>query len=161
MAISISRSSRSGLTTKKGSTISVLEIENIEELKPVCKELGAASEIQKRPPNREAEYRVADPDGNLIDLRSTAGRLEKLGAWSRERGATPVAEQRAKGKALRGKSRELGAWSFGQRAKSGAAWSRECGTKRGAVGATGRSPVSDVGAVPPCLPVEGGDDSLH
>jgi catechol 2,3-dioxygenase-like lactoylglutathione lyase family enzyme len=40
----------------------------IEALKPLCKELGAASEIQKRPANREAEYRVADPDGNLIDL---------------------------------------------------------------------------------------------
>jgi catechol 2,3-dioxygenase-like lactoylglutathione lyase family enzyme len=45
-----------------------IEVENIDDLKPLCKELGAASEIQKRPPNREAEYRVADPDGNLIDL---------------------------------------------------------------------------------------------
>ena len=44
------------------------EVEDIEALKPLCKELGAASEIQKRPPNREAEYRIADPDGNLIDL---------------------------------------------------------------------------------------------
>jgi catechol 2,3-dioxygenase-like lactoylglutathione lyase family enzyme len=45
-----------------------IEVDDIEALKPVCKELGAGSEIQKRPPNREAEYRVADPDGNLIDL---------------------------------------------------------------------------------------------
>jgi catechol 2,3-dioxygenase-like lactoylglutathione lyase family enzyme len=45
-----------------------IEVENIEALKPLCKELGARSEIEKRPPNREAEYRVADPDGNLIDL---------------------------------------------------------------------------------------------
>jgi catechol 2,3-dioxygenase-like lactoylglutathione lyase family enzyme len=45
-----------------------IEVDDIEKLKSVCKELGAASEIQKRPPNREAEYRVADPDGNLIDL---------------------------------------------------------------------------------------------
>jgi catechol 2,3-dioxygenase-like lactoylglutathione lyase family enzyme len=45
-----------------------IEVDNIEALKAVCKELGAASEIEKRPPNREAEYRVADPDGNLIDL---------------------------------------------------------------------------------------------
>jgi catechol 2,3-dioxygenase-like lactoylglutathione lyase family enzyme len=44
------------------------EVENIEELKPLCKDLGAASEIQKRPPNREAEYRVHDPDGTPIDL---------------------------------------------------------------------------------------------
>jgi hypothetical protein len=43
-------------------------VENIEELKPVCKELGAATEVQKRPANREAEYRVHDPDGNPIDL---------------------------------------------------------------------------------------------
>jgi catechol 2,3-dioxygenase-like lactoylglutathione lyase family enzyme len=34
----------------------------------VCEDLGAATEIQKRPSNREAKYRVADPDGNLIDL---------------------------------------------------------------------------------------------
>ena len=44
------------------------EVENIEELKPLCKDLGAATEIQKRPPNREAEYRVHDPDGTPIDL---------------------------------------------------------------------------------------------
>ena len=40
-----------------------IEVEDVEALKPVCKELGAATEIQKRPANREAEYRVADPDG--------------------------------------------------------------------------------------------------
>jgi catechol 2,3-dioxygenase-like lactoylglutathione lyase family enzyme len=45
-----------------------MEVDDIEKLKSVCKEFGAASEIQKRPANREAEYRVADPDGNLIDL---------------------------------------------------------------------------------------------
>jgi hypothetical protein len=45
-----------------------IEVEDMEALKPMCKELGAASEIQKRPPNREAEYRVHDPDGNPIDL---------------------------------------------------------------------------------------------
>jgi catechol 2,3-dioxygenase-like lactoylglutathione lyase family enzyme len=45
-----------------------IEVENVEALKPICRRLGAASDIQKRPPNREAEYRVADPDGNLIDL---------------------------------------------------------------------------------------------
>jgi catechol 2,3-dioxygenase-like lactoylglutathione lyase family enzyme len=45
-----------------------IEVDNIEELRPICKDLGAATEIQKRPPNREAEYRVADPDGNLIGL---------------------------------------------------------------------------------------------
>ncbi len=45
-----------------------VEVENIEELRPICKELGAASDIEKRPPNREAEYRVHDPDGNPIDL---------------------------------------------------------------------------------------------
>lgn len=45
-----------------------IEVEDIEALKPMCKELRAATEIQKRPPNREAEYRVHDPDGNPIDL---------------------------------------------------------------------------------------------
>jgi hypothetical protein len=32
------------------------------------KELGAASEVEKQAQNREAEYRVHDPDGNPIDL---------------------------------------------------------------------------------------------
>ena len=45
-----------------------IEVDDVEALRPVCKELGAASDIQKRPANREAEYRVADPDGNLTDL---------------------------------------------------------------------------------------------
>jgi len=45
-----------------------MEVEDIEALRPLCRALGAASDIQKRPPNREAEYRIADPDGNLIDL---------------------------------------------------------------------------------------------
>lgn len=44
------------------------EVESVDALKPVCKELGAKTEIAKRPPNREAEYRVHDPDGNPIDL---------------------------------------------------------------------------------------------
>jgi catechol 2,3-dioxygenase-like lactoylglutathione lyase family enzyme len=44
------------------------QVDSIEELRAVCKELGAATEIEKRPPNREAEYRVHDPDGTPIDL---------------------------------------------------------------------------------------------
>ena len=45
-----------------------MELDSIDALRPVAKELGAKTEVQKRPPNREAEYRIADPDGNLIDL---------------------------------------------------------------------------------------------
>jgi catechol 2,3-dioxygenase-like lactoylglutathione lyase family enzyme len=45
-----------------------VEVVDIDALKAVCKELGAATDIEKRPPNREAEYRVHDPDGNPIDL---------------------------------------------------------------------------------------------
>jgi len=44
------------------------EVDDIEALRPVCDELGAAAGIAKRPPNREAESRVHDPDGNPIDL---------------------------------------------------------------------------------------------
>src|SRR5712692_1565456 len=44
------------------------QVENIEALRPVLRELGAASEVEKRPQDREAEYRVHDPDGNPIDL---------------------------------------------------------------------------------------------
>jgi hypothetical protein len=45
-----------------------MEVEDVEKLRSVCKEFGAVSKIQKRQANREAEYRVAAPDGNLIDL---------------------------------------------------------------------------------------------
>ena len=34
----------------------------------VTEENGAATHIEKRPPNREAEFRVYDPDGNPVDL---------------------------------------------------------------------------------------------
>jgi hypothetical protein len=44
------------------------EVEDVAGLRDVCKELNAATGIDKRPPNREAEYRVHDPDGNPIDL---------------------------------------------------------------------------------------------
>jgi len=44
------------------------EVEDVAGLRDVCKELDAATGIDKRPPNREAEYRVHDPDGNPIDL---------------------------------------------------------------------------------------------
>ena len=48
------------------------EVEDLDALKKKLKEAGAASEVQRRPRNREAEYRVLDPDGNPIDL-STHG----------------------------------------------------------------------------------------
>lgn len=44
------------------------EVEDVERLRGVCDDLNAASGVDKRPPNREAEYRVHDPDGNPIDL---------------------------------------------------------------------------------------------
>jgi methylmalonyl-CoA/ethylmalonyl-CoA epimerase len=45
-----------------------VEVEDIETLKKKLKAAGASSEVQKRPRNREAEFRVFDPDGNAIDL---------------------------------------------------------------------------------------------
>jgi len=44
------------------------EVENIDALRPIFKETGASSDAEKRPQNREAEYRVHDPDGIGIDL---------------------------------------------------------------------------------------------
>lgn len=44
------------------------EVENVDTLREACNELNASSAIDKRPPNREAEFRVLDPDGNPIDL---------------------------------------------------------------------------------------------
>jgi catechol 2,3-dioxygenase-like lactoylglutathione lyase family enzyme len=41
-------------------------VDDIEALKPICKELGAASAIEDRP--YQAETRVRDPDGNEIDI---------------------------------------------------------------------------------------------
>ena len=44
------------------------EVDDVEALRTACKEFNAASGVDKRPPNREAEFRVCDPDGNPIDL---------------------------------------------------------------------------------------------
>lgn len=45
------------------------EVEQIDDgLRSTLKDLGASTEVEKRPKNREAEYRVHDPDGNPIDL---------------------------------------------------------------------------------------------
>src|SRR5512139_881208 len=40
------------------------EVEDVAAVREACMELNAAEEVRKRPPNREAEYRVCDPDGN-------------------------------------------------------------------------------------------------
>ena len=37
-------------------------------LRDVVKEVGACSEVQPRPKNRDAEFSVHDPDGNAIEL---------------------------------------------------------------------------------------------
>ena len=44
------------------------EVEDMAAIREACKELNASIGVDKRPPNREAEYRVHDPDGNPIDL---------------------------------------------------------------------------------------------
>ncbi|MDH3445727.1 MAG: VOC family protein, partial [Deltaproteobacteria bacterium] len=41
------------------------EVEDVDALRAACNEFNAVSGIDKRPPNREAEFRVRDPDGNL------------------------------------------------------------------------------------------------
>ncbi|MCZ6885413.1 MAG: VOC family protein [Alphaproteobacteria bacterium] len=44
------------------------EVESVDALSPVCEQAGASTGIKKRPLDREAEFRVHDPDGNGIDL---------------------------------------------------------------------------------------------
>ena len=44
------------------------EVDDVEPLEEILKQSGAASEVQPRPKNRDAEFRVHDPDGNAIDL---------------------------------------------------------------------------------------------
>jgi catechol 2,3-dioxygenase-like lactoylglutathione lyase family enzyme len=43
-------------------------VEDVAAVREACNQLAASSDVAKRPPNREAEYRVHDPDGNPIDL---------------------------------------------------------------------------------------------
>jgi hypothetical protein len=57
-----------GNRLKEGINHLGFEVESVEALVPVCKQWGAATDVKKRPPNREAESRVWDPDGNPIDL---------------------------------------------------------------------------------------------
>jgi len=44
------------------------EVEDVAALRNACQQANASTDVDKRPPNREAEYRVHDPDGNPIDL---------------------------------------------------------------------------------------------
>ena len=44
------------------------QVDDVESLRPVCREQGAITNVDKRPGNREAEHRVYDPDGNSVDL---------------------------------------------------------------------------------------------
>ena len=53
---------------KEGINHLGFEVESVEATVPLCEEWGASTDVKKRPPNREAEYRVHDPDGNPIDL---------------------------------------------------------------------------------------------
>lgn len=53
---------------KEGINHFGFEVDNVADLVPVCRDAGASTDVEKRPPNREAEYRVYDPDGNPIDL---------------------------------------------------------------------------------------------
>ena len=57
-----------GNQLKEGINHFGFEVESVEALVPVCKQWGAATDVKKRPPNREAESRVWDPDGNPVDL---------------------------------------------------------------------------------------------
>src|ERR1700687_3513369 len=53
---------------KEGINHFGFEVESVDAMVPVCSQWGASTEVEKRPPNREAEFRVYDPDGNPIDL---------------------------------------------------------------------------------------------
>ena len=44
------------------------EVADVATVRSACIELNASTGVDKRPPNREAEFRVLDPDGNPIDL---------------------------------------------------------------------------------------------
>lgn len=44
------------------------EVDDIEGLRAELQEAGASSQVEPRPKNRDAEFRVHDPDGNAIDL---------------------------------------------------------------------------------------------
>jgi catechol 2,3-dioxygenase-like lactoylglutathione lyase family enzyme len=57
-----------GNQLKEGINHFGFEVDSVADLVPRCKDWGAATATTKRPPNREAEYRVHDPDGNPIDL---------------------------------------------------------------------------------------------
>jgi catechol 2,3-dioxygenase-like lactoylglutathione lyase family enzyme len=57
-----------GLQLHTGINHFGFEVEDVAAVREACKNLNAATGVDKRPPNREAEYRVLDPDGNPIDL---------------------------------------------------------------------------------------------
>jgi catechol 2,3-dioxygenase-like lactoylglutathione lyase family enzyme len=44
------------------------EVEDVGKVRQACAGLDARTGVDERPPNREAEFRVHDPDGNPVDL---------------------------------------------------------------------------------------------
>lgn len=44
------------------------QVDDVDTLRSACEQMGATSKIDKRPENREAEFRFYDPDGNPVDL---------------------------------------------------------------------------------------------
>ncbi|HLN86452.1 MAG TPA: VOC family protein [Candidatus Limnocylindrales bacterium] len=52
------------------------EVDDVAALREACKELNAATDVKKRQPNREAEYRVLDPTAIPSIYPNMAGRTE-------------------------------------------------------------------------------------
>jgi catechol 2,3-dioxygenase-like lactoylglutathione lyase family enzyme len=44
------------------------QVDDVDALRPISEQMGATSRIDQRPENREAEFRLYDPDYNPIDL---------------------------------------------------------------------------------------------
>ena len=57
-----------GLNLKEGLYHFGIEVDGIEPLREALTAMGTASKLEPRPKNRDAEFRVHDPDGNPIDI---------------------------------------------------------------------------------------------
>jgi catechol 2,3-dioxygenase-like lactoylglutathione lyase family enzyme len=73
-----------GNQLKEGINHFGFEVEGVEAMVPVCKQWGAATDVKKRPPNREAECRVWIPTATRSTSRSMDGRTESTQSVRRE-----------------------------------------------------------------------------
>ena len=79
---------------KEGINHFGFEVESVEALVPVCRQWGAATDVKKRPPNREAESRVWESAGSKNVYRTGPEGALTLSDWYQCAGSMVMSSER-------------------------------------------------------------------